>query len=441
MKSIWNNQMSRFKQLACVTGFVAVAIGASTNVLGQNDGIMRLLNRADVLEAPNLDTYETESNSSPQDTFATPVAALVPSDHFSKVGTRSGVFKNRQETMVIEGTILPPPLTLPTPGDQVDQGPLDRKVYKASNFRFHPQSTPQEYVFDGDDRGLKIQVDPSFNVYGLDPEDTFGHFDTLDGQRIVAPSNRVAIYAPRFGAVRKIDGAVNAQYNQPTVGFSERKQTVQATDLSLASTANQFEMASRSQGGQRASGLLDQTRGVAVRRTLMPLGTRSYQSLMLGNSTLKISKIDNTIGPQLQQGMQAAVAWETDLGLRVVSKGVQPIIVRDLTTAAEVMHIESEDDPTLQVIKTADVISARPGDQVEFMIRFDNISGRRIGNVTLMDNLTRRLVYIEGSSECTLKSEFKNEVNEAQSLALRWEITDPIEPGTGGVIRFRCRVR
>ena len=58
-----------------------------------------------------------------------------------------------------------------------------------------------------------------------------------------------------------------------------------------------------------------------------------------------------------------------------------------------------------------------------------------------MDNFTRRLVYVDGSSECTLKSEFKQDVNEAQSLALRWEITDPVEPGTGGVIRFRCRVR
>ena len=288
---------------------------------------------------------------------------------------------------------------------------------------------------------MKIQVDPSFNVYGLDPEDTFGHFDTLDGQRIVAPSNRVAIYAPRFGAVRKIDGAVNAQLNQPTVGFNERKQTVQATDKSGTTTTKQFDMAARSHGGQRASGFLDQTRGVAVRRTLAPQGARNYLSLLLNESTLNIAKLDNTIGAQLQKGMQSAAVWETDLGLRVVAQGIQPVIVRDLRTAQELMHIESENDPTLQVVKTANVFAARPGDQVEFMIRFDNISNRKIGNVTLMDNLTKRLEYIEGSSECTLESEFKSEVNEAQSLALRWEITEPVEPGTGGVIRFRCRVR
>ena len=139
--------------------------------------------------------------------------------------------------------------------------------------------------------------------------------------------------------------------------------------------------------------------------------------------------------------MQAAVAWETDIGLQVFAKGVQPIIVRDLTTAQEAMHIESENDPTLQVVKTANVLAARAGDQIEFTIRFDNISNKPIGNVTLMDNLTRRLVYVDGSSECTLKSEFKQQSNDAQSLALRWEIIDPVAPGTGGVIRFRCRVR
>ena len=440
MKSTWTNSMARFKQLACVAGFVAATIGASTNALGQTDGIIRLLNRADVLDSRTPNVAPIESIESNQDTFVTPAAALVPSDHFSKVSSRKKGFSKRQD-VVVEGVVLPVPLSTDNANGQSDSTPLDRRVFKASNFRFNRNSTPEEYVFDGDDRGVQIQVDPGFNVYGLDPEDTFGHYDTLDGERIVAPSNRVAIYAPRFGAVRKIDGVVNAQLNQPTVGFEERKQTVQSTDTSLATTTKQFEMPAKSHGGKRASGLLDQTRGVAVRRSLAPQGVRNYQSLILGESILKISKIDEAIGAQLQQGMQAAVAWETGLGLQVVSKGVQPIIVRDLKTASELMHIESENDPTLQVVKTADVIAARPGDQVEFMIRFDNISDRRIGNVTLMDNLTRRLEYIDGSSECTLKSEFKTEVNEVQSLALRWEITEPVEPGTGGVIRFRCRVR
>ena len=438
MKSIWNNSMPRFIQLASLIGVTAVMLGVNATAFGQTDGIYRLLNRAEVLEVGKVDTDRDRlPPQAAQDSFIHPAATLVPSDHFTRVAATSEFFA-RQDAVIIEGTIEPLPEDSLEP---VDVSPLNREVFKASSNRFHPQSTPQEYVFDGSDRGKRVQVDQNFDVSGLDPEDTIGHFDTLDGQRIVAPSNRVAIYAPRFGAVRKIDGAVNAQYNQPTVGVNERKQTVQATDQSFATTTNQYEGPARSVGGQRASGLQDQTRGVTVAKTLTPQGTRNYQSAMLGQTNLKIGKIDNSVAAQLQKGMQAALAWETDLGLRVFSKGIQPVIVRDLATAQELMHIESDKDPTLNVVKTANVIAARPGDEVEFMIRFDNISSRKIGNVTLMDNLTRRLEYVEGSSECTLKSEFKSEVNDAQSLALRWEIIEPVEPGTGGVIRFRCRVR
>ena len=441
MKSIWINSMSRFKQTVCITGFIAVAIGTHTNALGQTGGINRLLNRAEVIEARELDgDHSTVSNESIEESFVHPSAVLVPSDHHSKVSERNS--SSGRDAVVIEGIVMPlPDLSGEASGRSTGSGLLDRKVFKASNFRFHPHSTPQEYVFDGDDRGVRIQVDQDFNIYGLDTEDTFVHYDTLDGERIVVPSNRVAIYAPRFGSVRKIDGAVNAQFNQPTIGFEERKQTLQATDKSVPSTTNQFERVARSHGGSRASGFIDQTRGVAVRRTLAPLGTRNYQSLILGEWILRIVKIDESVRAQLQAGLQAAVAWETGLGLQVIAKGLQPVIVRDLTTAQGLLHIETENDPTLHIVKTADVIAARAGDEVEFMIRFDNISNRKIGNVTLMDNLTRRLEYVEGSSECTLKSEFINEVNESQSLALRWEIRDPIEPGTGGVIRFRCRVR
>jgi len=432
--------MARSKQTVCLASFFAIMIGWQANAFGQNNGIIRLLNRAEVLEAKELKRDSDNGlTGSTEDAFVMPASTLVPSDHFAKVAARK--LSSRQE-VVVEGTIEPLPLSpeaaINRPADGV---PLDRKVFKAANYRFHRQSTPEEYVFDGDDRGLKIQVDPDFNVYGLDPEDTFGHFDTLDGKRIVVPSNRVAIYAPRFGSVRKIDGVVNAQFNQPTVGFFEREQTIQATDTSFAATSKQFEMLARSNGGSRASGFIDQTRGVTVRDTLIPSGARNYQSLIVGQSVLRINNLDKAIGAQLQAGLQAAVAWEADLGLQVFAKGVQPVIVRDLKIAQGLMHIESENDPTLQVVKTANVLAARAGDQVEFTIRFDNISSKPIGNVTLMDNLTRRLVYVEGSSECTLKSEFKQDVNEAQSLALRWEIIDPVAPGTGGVIRFRCRVR
>ena len=64
-----------------------------------------------------------------------------------------------------------------------------------------------------------------------------------------------------------------------------------------------------------------------------------------------------------------------------------------------------------------------------------------MGNVTIIDNLTPRLELVPDSSSCNLKHDFLTQVNEKESLLLRWEIVDPLEPGQGGVIRFKCLVR
>ena len=61
-----------------------------------------------------------------------------------------------------------------------------------------------EYIFDGGDRRGPVQVARDWTVYGLDQEDTVVHYDTLNGDTRVQPSNRVPIYAPRFAATRKV---------------------------------------------------------------------------------------------------------------------------------------------------------------------------------------------------------------------------------------------
>ena len=64
-----------------------------------------------------------------------------------------------------------------------------------------------EYICDGGERGALIRVRPDWHIDGMQPEDTFVHYDTIDGRTLFQTSNRVCIYAPRFGAVRKVDVA------------------------------------------------------------------------------------------------------------------------------------------------------------------------------------------------------------------------------------------
>jgi uncharacterized repeat protein (TIGR01451 family) len=98
-------------------------------------------------------------------------------------------------------------------------------------------------------------------------------------------------------------------------------------------------------------------------------------------------------------------------------------------------------NPELRVIKVASTQVARPGDFVEFTIRFDNTGDQTLENIALLDNLTTRLEYVPESAQSSVEAEFSTVVNEGDSLVLRWDFKDPIKPGDGGLVRFKCRVR
>ena len=99
------------------------------------------------------------------------------------------------------------------------------------------------------------------------------------------------------------------------------------------------------------------------------------------------------------------------------------------------------DNAILRVVKVASKIAARAGEKVQFTIRFDNLSSKRIGNVTIIDNLTTRLEYIVGTAECSVPAKLVTSRNDVGSKTLRWEVQEPLPGSEGGVIRFECRVR
>jgi uncharacterized repeat protein (TIGR01451 family) len=92
-------------------------------------------------------------------------------------------------------------------------------------------------------------------------------------------------------------------------------------------------------------------------------------------------------------------------------------------------------------VKVASQKDALPGEEVEFTIRFDNIGTQPVGNVTIVDNLTIRLEYVPDSAQCSVEAAFFTQDNQSDSLVLRWELAEPLQPGQGGIIRFKCQVR
>ncbi|MBX3417270.1 MAG: hypothetical protein KF851_06675 [Pirellulaceae bacterium] len=298
-----------------------------------------------------------------------------------------------------------------------------------------------EFLCDGGDRNFKIKVRENGDVGGLDLEDTVGHFRTFDGLLLTTESNQVCIYSPRFAAVRKVSQTVMTEKIARLSSFAENVELEGTRGQEFSSTTLQNLQPRGHNVASRTSNFVDQTRGVLADQVLIPEGftTRfqAYENLAL----MRYGKHRNSESARLNVGMQSANVWLDQLGLQVAEKNIQPVITRDPLRVQEIAAVETETKSQLRLCKIADKIAAAPGDIIEFTLRFDNIGAKVIDKVTIIDNLTTRLEYVEDSSECSMNAKFSFTENEGSSLKLQWEITDPIAVGKGGIIRFKCRVR
>jgi len=299
-----------------------------------------------------------------------------------------------------------------------------------------------EYLADGGDRNLAVEVAPDWHVAGLDPEDTVVHFDTLDGATIVEPSNPVHIYAPRFAAIRKVDTLV---LNQGDVGPGDVRQPtrlVRYDDVQEAATSTQNLQPGRHLAaappviyrGRQGNGAASSA-----------LGPRGFQDAFLPYENLQAirhGQLDERESARLAQGVAAAIAWTHAHAVQVILDA-QSATEEVGTQYSHMVYglAEAPANPRLRVIKVASTQFAEPGDVVDFTIRFDNVGNQEIGNVTILDSLTTRLEYVPKSAQCSLDADFSTAPNEAGSQTLRWEIRDPLPTGQGGLVRFRCRVR
>lgn len=431
--------------LVCALAFSGVSVAQETKATirlespGQQDANFSSAKKPSLAPKPDANTMpllrlSTKRAMGGLDDGARPAVFAAenlddPNLGFSK---RTGFAIQPGPMPVQQGTVISPTPYATAPADGNSQ-------LKAKD-RSDGRALADEYIYDGDDRDAPVGVDQNWNIYGMQTEDTFGHFDTIDGRRLVSPSNRVKIYSPRFAAVRKVDGVFNARRNARVGSFDKKlvMQTTRANDFST--TTMQNTQPTGIEATNRASGLELTTRGVVTDQAIEMVGLRNsfapYENLEL----IKWGRHSNSQTSRLQLGMQSANAWQDNLRLQVHAKGAQPIIVNDLSSAQQIIHIEGGKGSVLRVTKIASKIAADLGDEVEFTIRFDNLGSKPVGNVTIVDNLTGRLQYIPGSAQSSLKANFINKENEGGSLMLRWEVIEPVKPFKGGIIRFKCRV-
>ncbi|MCA9249241.1 MAG: DUF11 domain-containing protein, partial [Planctomycetales bacterium] len=151
--------------------------------------------------------------------------------------------------------------------------------------------------------------------------------------------------------------------------------------------------------------------------------------------------IDQAEKPRLAIYTDAALVWTKEDAVQVMIKE-QPADQVIVDWRPEIVYrFKHDPKPEIRVVKVASTDVAKPGEVIDFTLRFDNTGNETIGNVTLLDNLSTRLEYIAESQSCSVEADFYELPNRGGSAALRWDIIDPLAKGEGGVIRFRCRVR
>ncbi len=305
------------------------------------------------------------------------------------------------------------------------------------------QPWPQdEYLSDGGDAAPAARVGEDWEVRGLNVEDTIAHFDTVDGRTLVEPSNRVHIYSLRFRAVRQVVSLRQSEQWDPWAGVHQPLTPVGHDEVQIAAKSKQHYQAKGQLGrdlltiyrSRQGDGAMSTVNGpLAFQDQLLPFEA----PLAIGQGILEESEM-----AWLAEGVDAAIAWSSNEGLQVIiDRAKAAAEVGDQRVQTVFTIKEPPANPRLRVIKVASTPYAAPGETVDFTLRFDNVGNQVIGNVTLIDNLTTRLEYVPDTAQCSVPAEFVTQPNEGGSLVLRWEITDPLEPGQGGIIRFRCRVR
>lgn len=284
-------------------------------------------------------------------------------------------------------------------------------------------------------------IGADFSMHGLDIEDTVAHYDTLDGQRIVTPSNRVCVYAPRFAAVRKIYGLSAGLKNERLVANRADLELQGQNNNGIPTNVNQPLQPGRNLSAKTATIFRDRNMGVGLEnRQILIQFVKEFQAYE-DFSIMKVGIYDASQKARLATSIQNAIAWTENQAVQVTIEGQMAHEGNYELNPQEAVMFDLHGKPCLRIVKAASNNDAQPGDIVDFTLRFDNLGDQRVGNVTIIDNLSPRLELVEGSAQCSIDAEFLTQPNEKGSQILRWEIKDTLEVGQGGICRFKCRVR
>lgn len=302
------------------------------------------------------------------------------------------------------------------------------------------QYDPQEHLFDGGDHKPLVRVRQDNSLAGLDPEDTVVQYQTVDGETHVESGCRVAIYAPRFASVRKRVGTAQND-------FAQRLRTTDRPDgpgmVIEKLPSHNLAQPIKSQNKEMVrvvEAVRDRKSPIPAESVLPMLEVGDILQPYADIALFRTGVLTDKDEAKLAVGLANARAWVQVEELNVFVDGQEAIETSSALRAQGVVVYDHK-GARIRLCKVASEYLANPGDVVSFTIRVDNTGEQPLSNLVITDSLTPRLEFIDGTDKSSLNATFSKTPNTVGSEILRWEISDVLKPGEGGVVRFDCRVR
>ncbi len=304
-----------------------------------------------------------------------------------------------------------------------------------------PAFYPDEYICDGGDRKAPVHYSPGTRN-GLDTQDTIAEYQDDTGEHHMKPTNEVCVYAPRFGAVKSTTGSsVNLGIDK-ALGAYESVNGLAVNTRIKPNMEQQKEQINAAVVRTRASGLETEEVTLGVNQATTTVDHTKLENTNTDYGFAGQVAMDRWQTPVGFDGRQAAASWSREQSPVAVATDVGGSEVYSWFRPEELVGLENKKRiGDLYVDKSADKRDAVTGDVITFTIRFRNTGERPLHNVQLIDNLTPRLEFIEGTATSDRNGRLVVEDNQEGSLILKWELSEEIEGNSGGTVTFQARVR
>ena len=301
---------------------------------------------------------------------------------------------------------------------------------------------PDEYLADGGDRRLPVHYFAG-DRQGFDTEDTVAEYTDHNGKSHVRASNRVAIYSPRFGSVRVIEGADSG---------TQVHHAVKTTEFAAVGSLERDEGIQQSvkEDGFAAFGSRRRADGTeAKKNSIHSSGTSRLQQNdkidhgMQAQATDGMAILERQQGAEFHQKLANAAIWSRDLFPKLSGATSQATETKARVTAHATIGIEEKraEKSEIHIVKLADRETAEAGDIIHFTIRFINTGDYDLHDVRVVDNLTPRLHFISGSAKTNRNGDVLTQPNGEGSEILTFVLDGVLPAHESGAIEFDVRVK